>query len=109
LACLRFVDLLDLRFLEATPDSVAAQYGTSDRLPSSLTGTLSALANLPGGGLVIWALTSAGFRPVPLADPQALKQGLAAQGRTLPPGRTVTANYLCRASAWMGQGRAGQG
>jgi hypothetical protein len=56
---LRFAGLPDLRFLEATPDSVVAQYGTSDRLPSSLTGTLSALANLPGGGLVIWALTSA--------------------------------------------------
>ena len=30
-----------------------------------------------------------------------------AQGRSLPPGRTVTANYLCRASAWVGQARAG--
>lgn len=59
------MDLLDLRFLEATPDSVAAQYGTSDRLPSSLTGTLSALANLPGGGLVILGVDErAGFRPV---------------------------------------------
>jgi len=102
--------LLDLRFLEATPDSVVAQYGTSGRLPSSLTSTLSAPADLSGGGLVILGVDErAGFRPVPLADPQALKQGLAAQGRTLPPGRTVTANYLCRASAWMGQGRGGQG
>jgi ATP-dependent DNA helicase RecG len=39
-------------------------------LPSSITSTLSALANLPGGGLVILGLDErTGFRPVPLADP----------------------------------------
>ena len=30
-----------------------------------------------------------------------LSMRVRAQGRPLPPGRTVTANYLCRASAWM--------
>ena len=39
--CLRFVDLLDLRFLEATPDSVAAHDGTSDRYTPVNTGARS--------------------------------------------------------------------
>jgi ATP-dependent DNA helicase RecG len=55
-------------------------------LPASLTATLSALANLPGGGTVILGLDErAGFRPVRLADPQALKQGLAAKARAYTP------------------------
>ena len=55
-------------------------------LPSSITSTLSALANLPGGGLIILGVDErAGFRPVPLADPRALKQGLAAKARTFSP------------------------
>jgi ATP-dependent DNA helicase RecG len=55
-------------------------------LPQSLVSTLSALANLPGGGLVILGVDErAGFRPVPLADPQALKQGLAAKARSFSP------------------------
>ena len=46
-------------------------------LPQSLTPSLSALANLPGGGRVILGLDEAtGFTPVGLADPQALKQAL---------------------------------
>jgi len=58
-------------------------------LPESLTSTLSALANLPGGGIIILGLDErAGFRPVPLSDPQALKQGLAAKARGfIPPVR----------------------
>jgi len=55
-------------------------------LPQSLTASLSALANLPGGGTLILGLDErSGFRPVPLADPQALKQGLAGKARTLTP------------------------
>lgn len=55
-------------------------------LPASLTSTLSALANLPGGGTVILGLDErAGFRPVRLGDPQALKQGLAAKARAYTP------------------------
>ncbi len=51
-------------------------------LPSSLTSSLSALANHPGGGLVVLGLDEkAGFVPVPLGDPQVLKQGLAAKSR----------------------------
>jgi ATP-dependent DNA helicase RecG len=55
-------------------------------LPESLAPTLSALANLPGGGTVILGLDERdGFRPVRLADPQALKQGLAAKARGFVP------------------------
>lgn len=55
-------------------------------LPQSLTSTLSALANLPGGGTIILGLDEAtGFRPVPLADPQKLKQGLAVKARSFTP------------------------
>jgi ATP-dependent DNA helicase RecG len=61
----------------------------SGGLPESLTSTLSALANLPGGGTIILGLDErGGFRPVRLADPQALKQGLAAKARGfIPPVR----------------------
>ena len=55
-------------------------------LPQSLTSSLSALANLPGGGRVILGLDEAtGFTPVKLADPQSLKQGLGSVARTLTP------------------------
>ncbi|GIH17463.1 ATP-binding protein [Rugosimonospora africana] len=55
-------------------------------LPASLTASLSALANLPGGGTIILGLDErAGFRPVRLADPQTLKQGLAAKARSFTP------------------------
>lgn len=58
-------------------------------LPDSLTASLSALANLPGGGTVVLGIDErAGFRPVPLADPQLLMQGLATKARSfLPPVR----------------------
>ncbi|HET9079556.1 MAG TPA: hypothetical protein VFO01_03445 [Trebonia sp.] len=55
-------------------------------LPESLAPTLSAPANLPGGGTVILGLDErAGFRPVPLADPQALKQGTGREGPRVHP------------------------
>lgn len=55
-------------------------------VPESLTATLSALANLPGGGTVILGLDEwAGFRPVHLEDPQAPKQGLASKARSFVP------------------------
>lgn len=55
-------------------------------LPDSLTPSLSALANLPGGGTVILGLDErSGFQPVPLANPQALKQGLAGKARGFEP------------------------
>lgn len=55
-------------------------------LPQSLTSTLSALANLPGGGTIILGLDErTGFRPVPLSNPQDLKQGLALKARAFTP------------------------
>ncbi|WP_051162768.1 ATP-binding protein [Nocardia brevicatena] len=55
-------------------------------LPDSLTSTLSALANLPGGGLIILGLDERdGFRPTGWPDPQKLKQGLAQRARSFTP------------------------
>lgn len=55
-------------------------------LPQSLSSSLSALANLPGGGRLLLGLDEAtGFTPVKLADPQALKQALGSISRTLTP------------------------
>ncbi|RJO72361.1 transcriptional regulator [Nocardia panacis] len=55
-------------------------------LPQSLTSTLSALANLPGGGAIILGLDErTGFRPVPLGDPHCLKQGLGTKARAFTP------------------------
>ncbi|WP_370881681.1 ATP-binding protein [Catenuloplanes nepalensis] len=51
-----------------------------------MTSSLSALANLSGGGTIILGLDErAGFQPVHLADPQALKQGLATKARAYTP------------------------
>ncbi|WP_216894947.1 ATP-binding protein [Nocardia alni] len=55
-------------------------------LPESLTSTLSALANHPGGGVIILGLDERNnFNPVPLSDPQILKQGLAKKARAFTP------------------------
>lgn len=55
-------------------------------LPQSLTSTLSALANLPGGGTIILGLDErSGFRPVLHSNPQDLKQGLALKARAFTP------------------------
>jgi ATP-dependent DNA helicase RecG len=51
-------------------------------LPDSITETLSALANLPGGGLLILGLDeSTGFQPVGLKDAVGLAAGLASKAR----------------------------
>lgn len=66
-------------------------------LPESLTSTLSALANLPRGGTVILGLDeNAGFRPVNLANSQALKQGLPnkARGYVPPVGLDISDNTV---------------
>lgn len=55
-------------------------------LPESLAPSLSALANLPGGGTIILGLDERnGFRPVKLTSPQTLKQGLALKARSFVP------------------------
>lgn len=60
-------------------------------LPLSLGQTLSAMANRPGGGLIILGLDErTGFRPVRLTNPQALKQGLAAKARNCAPPVGIT-------------------
>ncbi|HEY5434145.1 MAG TPA: ATP-binding protein, partial [Candidatus Limnocylindrales bacterium] len=60
-------------------------------LPESLTSSLSALANLPGGGTIILGLDErTGFTPVALRDVQALKQGLANKARAYTPPVTIT-------------------
>lgn len=64
----------------------------SGGLPSTMDHSLCALANLPGGGLIILGLDErAGFRPVPI-DPQVLKQGLASAARTCFPPVQVDLN-----------------
>ena len=60
-------------------------------LPVSLTSSLSALANLPGGGTVILGLDEAtGFTPVNLHDAQKLKQALANKTRAFTPPVGIT-------------------
>jgi ATP-dependent DNA helicase RecG len=81
--------------VEALIDSLRARGGdTTDvevksaagGLPESLTASLSALANLPGGGTVILGIDErAGFGPVRLTDPQVLMQGLATKARSYVP------------------------
>lgn len=60
-------------------------------LPETMAHSLSALANLPGGGRVILGLDEAiGFKPVVLRDPQALKQALGNVARNLTPPVVLT-------------------
>ena len=54
--------------------------------PQSVISSLSALSNLPGGGLVILGLDEEnGFAPVKLDNPQQLKQSLAHRAREFKP------------------------
>ena len=55
-------------------------------LPTTLAESMSALANLPGGGTIILGLDeAAGFAPVSMSNIHALKQGLASKARSLTP------------------------
>ncbi len=85
------IDIADLvtALREAGTDSVSVEVKSAERaLPDSMASSLSALANLPGGGRVILGLDErTGFRPVGLRDPEALKAGLASLARQalVPP------------------------
>ena len=74
---------------EAGTDSVALEVKAAEGgMPTSMASSLSALANLPGGGRVILGLDErTGFRAVGLTDPEGLKAGLASLARRalVPP------------------------
>lgn len=54
--------------------------------PESVLESLSALANLPGGGVLVIGLDeAAGFRAVSLPDPKAYMQALGSKARELKP------------------------
>jgi ATP-dependent DNA helicase RecG len=55
-------------------------------LPESVTPTLSAMANLPGGGILVLGLDEAkGFAPSGVDSPNTLKQGLGSRARLFTP------------------------
>lgn len=69
-----------------TDDAPVEVKSAAGGMPESIPESLCALANLPGGGVLILGLSETdGFRPVPLEDPNALKQGLANRARNLQP------------------------
>ncbi|MFG1791785.1 ATP-binding protein [Nocardia sp. NPDC049149] len=81
-----FAQLLDtLRSLGGDFTDVEVK-SAAGGLPESLTSTLSALANQPGGGTIVLGLDeNRGFRPVGLTNTQELKQGLAKKARAFTP------------------------
>ena len=77
--------VVQLRLGGGDTSSVAVK-SAAGGLPTTITHSLSALANLPGGGLVILGLDErAGFTPVGLTNVQGLKQELAGKARALTP------------------------
>lgn len=62
--------------------SAIAAKSAAGGLPDSILSTMSALANLPGGGVILLGLDeSRNFAAVHLADPAKLMAGLASQAR----------------------------
>ena len=83
------VDLIELvarlRAMGGDTTSVEVK-SAAGGLPESLTSTLSALANLPGGGVIVLGLDEGrAFTPVGLTNAQVLKQGLGAKARMFEP------------------------
>src|SRR5258708_21145400 len=73
-------------------------------LPGSLTATMSALANLPGGGTIILGVDErAGFRPVTLADRRS--PGIEAGPRD--EGQGICATGAAHDRRWAGGRHAG--
>lgn len=79
-------DLLELLRLRGGDTAAVEVKSAAGGLPSSLTKSLSALSNLPGGGVVILGLDERqGFAPVGLGNVQALKQDLDGKSTSLTP------------------------
>lgn len=82
--------LAELRELDG--DSTALEVKSAlGGLPSTTGETLCALANHPGGGVLLLGLDElAGFVPVGLTGVQALKQGVASKARACQPPVVIT-------------------
>lgn len=84
----------DLRERRGDTASIEVKSGAHG-YPRSLLQSLCALANLPGGGVVIIGLDEAtGFHPVTIPDPHAYEQALADQARALEPPAVVTVDQV---------------
>lgn len=84
-------DILEQLRLNAGDTTDIEVKSAAGGLSPDLTGTICALANLPGGGRIVLGLDEhAGFEPSGLRDPQALKQGLASKARSLDPPMTLS-------------------
>ncbi len=75
----------ELRLTNGDTARIEAKSGAGG-YPQSALESLSALANLPGGGVLIIGLDeSNGFQPVSLSNPQTYMQALGNQARLLSP------------------------
>ncbi|MDQ1249220.1 MAG: ATP-dependent helicase RecG [Actinomycetota bacterium] len=77
--------LADLRTQQGDTAAVEVKSARGG-LPATTGESLCALANYPGGGLLLLGLDErAGFAPVGISDLQALKQGIASKARACAP------------------------
>jgi ATP-dependent DNA helicase RecG len=77
------IDRLILRLRSAGSEATNVEVkAAAGGLPESIASTMSALANLPGGGVILLGIEeSLNFSPVPLSNRAKLKAGLASQAR----------------------------